>query len=140
MAPSTKATLSNKSSSVSPAAGRCAEGKCFGLAAIYALDDRGVWVRFPVTSRNFSIHQFFPTASGAHSAPYRMGTGGSFPGVNRPENESDRSLPYSAKGNNGGAVPPLPPYMFMAWCLINSGKAQFYMFPYWESNSRSSNS
>jgi hypothetical protein len=42
-----------------------------------------------------------------------MGTGGSFPG-----READYSPPSSAEVKNGGAIPPLHSYVFMAWCLI----------------------
>jgi hypothetical protein len=42
-----------------------------------------------------------------------------YPGVKRPACEADHSPPSSADVRNGGAIPPLPPYVFMAWCLIN---------------------
>jgi hypothetical protein len=44
-----------------------------GIAPGYGLDDRGVGVRVPC------LH-VVQTVSGTHSASYRMGNGGSFPG------------------------------------------------------------
>jgi hypothetical protein len=41
--------------------------------------------------------------SGTHPAPYLIGSGGSFPRVNRAERESDHS-PFSSEVKNGGAV------------------------------------
>jgi hypothetical protein len=32
--------------------------------------------------------------------------------------EADHSLPSSAEVKNGGAIPPLPHYVFMIWCVI----------------------
>jgi hypothetical protein len=43
-------------------------------------DDRGSRVQFPARARNFSLHHRVQTGSGAHQAPYPMGTGGSFSG------------------------------------------------------------
>jgi hypothetical protein len=41
------------------------------------------------------------TGSGAHPAPYPMGTGGSFPGGNaRPERDANHSPPSSAEVKN----------------------------------------
>jgi hypothetical protein len=35
--------------------------------------------------------------------------------------EADHSTPTSAEVKNGGAIPPLPPHIFMAWYLIKPG-------------------
>jgi hypothetical protein len=43
-------------------------------------DDRGSRVRFPAGAENFSLHHRVQNGSGAHAAPYPMGTRGSFPG------------------------------------------------------------
>jgi hypothetical protein len=50
-----------------------------GIALGYWLDDRGSRVRFPAGAGNFSLHRV-QNGSGAHPAPYPMGTRGSFPG------------------------------------------------------------
>jgi hypothetical protein len=42
---------------------------------------------------------------------------GCFP-VNRPGRTSDHSSPSSAKLGMRGSIPLIPPYVFMAWCLI----------------------
>jgi hypothetical protein len=46
----------------------------------YGLDDRGSRVRFPAEAGNFSLHHRVQIGSGAHSASFPMGKGGSFPG------------------------------------------------------------
>jgi hypothetical protein len=43
-----------------------------------------------------------------------MGTGGCLPGGKRQGSETDLSPPSSAEVKNGGTIPPLPPYVFMA--------------------------
>jgi hypothetical protein len=50
-----------------------------GIALGYGLDDRGSRVRFRAGAGNFFLHRV-QNGSGAHSASYPMGTGGSFPG------------------------------------------------------------
>jgi hypothetical protein len=40
------------------------------------------------------------------------------PGIKRPGREADHSSPSSAEVNMPEATPPLPQYVFMAWCLI----------------------
>jgi hypothetical protein len=51
-----------------------------GVALGYELDDRGSTVRFPVGTRNFSLHHRVQNGSGPHPAPCPMGTRGSFLG------------------------------------------------------------
>jgi hypothetical protein len=55
-----------------------------GIALGYGLDDRGFRVRFPAEAVNFSLHHRVQNGSGAHLAPYPMGTGGCFPGGKAP--------------------------------------------------------
>jgi len=47
-----------------------------------------------------------------------MGMGDTFPGVKRPRRDANHSLPSRAEVKICGAIPPLPPYVFMAWCLV----------------------
>jgi hypothetical protein len=56
----------------------------------------GAGVRVPV-GKKISLLQLIQTGSGVHPAFYKMGTGGSFPGVKRQGRESDHSLPTSAE-------------------------------------------
>jgi hypothetical protein len=51
-----------------------------GIALGYGLDSRGSRVRFPAGAGNFSLQHRVQKDSGAQSASYPMGTGGSFPG------------------------------------------------------------
>jgi hypothetical protein len=53
------------------------------------------------------LHRLFQTGSGAHAVSYRMGTGGSFPKIRRPEREADHTFPSSTDVKNGGVIPPL---------------------------------
>jgi hypothetical protein len=77
-----------------------------GIALGYRLDDRGSRVRFPAGAGNFSLHHRVQTGSGAYSASYPVGT---------------HSL--------SGAIPPLPQYSFMAWCLVKH-RDNFYLFTF----------
>jgi hypothetical protein len=51
-----------------------------GIVLGYRLDYRASRVRFPAGAGNFSLHHRVQNGSGAHPAPYPMGTNGSFPG------------------------------------------------------------
>jgi hypothetical protein len=53
-----------------------------------------------------------------------MGTGGSFPG-----NEAEHSLHLVPRSRMRGAIPPLPQYVFMAWCLVkHRDNFTFYLY------------
>jgi hypothetical protein len=88
-----------------------------GIALGYGPDDRGSRVRFPVGAGNFSLHRRVQNGSGAHPASYPMGTRGSFPEVKRQRPEADHSPPPSAEINEWSYT-SIPPYVFMAWCLV----------------------
>jgi hypothetical protein len=48
-----------------------------------------------------------------------MGTGGYFPGAERPGGEADHSPPSTAGGSgNAWSYTSTPQYVFMAWCLV----------------------
>jgi hypothetical protein len=83
-----------------------------GIATSYELDDRGVEVRVPVASRNFS----FPSRPDRLWGPptsYPMGTGSLFPGVKRQGREADHSPPISAEVKKIWIYISTPPYTFM---------------------------
>jgi hypothetical protein len=80
----------------------------------YGLDHRGSRVRFPAGAGNFSFHHRVQTGSGAHPAFYPIGTGGSFPGGVK----LTTYLHLVPRSRMRGAIPPLPQYVFMAWCLV----------------------
>jgi hypothetical protein len=50
-----------------------------GIAPDYGLDDGGSRVLFPAGAGNSSLHYRIQNGSGAHPAPYPMGTRGLFP-------------------------------------------------------------
>jgi hypothetical protein len=89
-----------------------------GIATGYGLHDRGVGVRVPVGSRIFTS-PFVQTGSWVHPTAYRMGIGGSFPGVKRQGHETDQSPPTSAEVKKMWIYTFTPPYVFMAYCLIS---------------------
>jgi hypothetical protein len=68
----------------------------YGMDGVLGFDSRR-------GAENFSLHHRVQNGSGAHPAYYPMDTRGSFPGVKRPGRE---------------AIPPLPQYVFMVWCLV----------------------
>jgi hypothetical protein len=69
---------------------------------------------FSARARAISPLHIVQTGSGAHPASYPMGTWGFFRRwVKRLEREAGHSAPSSAEFKNGGAVPPLPSYVFM---------------------------
>jgi hypothetical protein len=41
------------------------------------------------------------------------------PGIKRPGHQADHTSPSSAEVKDSGAIPPLPPYVFMKQCPIN---------------------
>jgi hypothetical protein len=68
--------------------------------------DGGIGVRVPVGSRIYFLH-VVETGPGAHPS-YRMGTGGSFPGVKRRGPEADHSPPTSVEVKKVGSILQLP--------------------------------
>jgi hypothetical protein len=70
------------------------------IVSDYGLDDREIEVRSP-TGADFSSSPCVQTGSGAHPAPYPMGTGGSFPeGKARLGRDADHLPPSSAEVKN----------------------------------------
>jgi hypothetical protein len=69
--------ISSSSSSSSSSKSR---DSSVGIALGYELDDWGSRVRFPAEAGDFSLYHRVQNGSGAHPAPYPMGTRGSFPG------------------------------------------------------------
>jgi hypothetical protein len=73
----------------------------------------------------FSIRHRVQTGSGAHSAPYSMSTGGSYPGHGV---KLTTYLHLVTMLRIHGAVPPTFQYLFMAWCSgKHSDKIYFYI-------------
>jgi hypothetical protein len=85
----------------------------------YRLDHRMIGVRSSVGAGNFSLRHSIQAGSGAHPASYPMRTTGSFPGRKAAGAWSWplTSILYRGQGMRG-AIPPLPQYVFMEWCLV----------------------
>jgi hypothetical protein len=71
-------------------------GIAVGIAIDYGLDDRGIEVRIPAGSTNFT-YLYRPTGSGAHLASFPMGTGALSHGVRRQGREADHQPTTSAE-------------------------------------------
>jgi hypothetical protein len=90
-----------------------------GIALGYRLDDRGSRVRFPAEAGNFSLHHRVQNGSGAHPASYPMDNWGSFLGGKAAGAWSWPLTSIQCRGQRiRGAIPPVPKYVFMAWCLV----------------------
>jgi len=77
----------------------------------YWLDDRVILVRFSAVAIDISPLRSVQTDPGTHSASYSVGTRGFFPRLKRPGREDDH---YPTRLNIRGAIPPFPPYAYMA--------------------------
>jgi hypothetical protein len=96
-----------------------------GTALDYELDDR--WFE----SRQGLGIFLFTTASrpalGPTQPPIQWVPGALALGVKKRVREGDQSPPSSAEVEVRGAVPPLPQFVFMAWCLFKlRDKFTFY--------------
>jgi hypothetical protein len=72
-----------------------------------------VHYNYLIWAGNFSLHHRVQNGSGAHSASCPMGTGALSLGV-----KLTTHLHLVPRSRVGGAIPPLPQYIFMAWCLV----------------------
>jgi hypothetical protein len=72
-------------------------------------------VRFLAGAGTFSPFHHSQTSSGAHQASCPMGTRAPSSG---PGNEAGHSPIFSAKVKNTWSYTTIPPYIFMAWCLV----------------------
>jgi hypothetical protein len=111
-----------------------------GIATGYGLDDRGFGFQIPIRVKNFL--NVVQAGSGAHQASYLMGTEGFFPGVKRPERETDHSPPTSAEVRKMWIYTSAPPYVhrdfiFLPLRLSVGSVNSMERSPSWEPNSRS---
>jgi hypothetical protein len=58
----------------------------------------GYGVRFPTKTKDFSLFHDFQTDSRVQTVSYKMGSGGSSPGVRRPGRETGFSTPSCPEG------------------------------------------
>jgi hypothetical protein len=96
-----------------------------GIALGYGLDDRG-----SIDSRRglgiFLFTAASGTALGPTQPPIQYVPGALSLEVKRPGHEARHSIYYRCQ-RMIGAIPPLPQYTFMAWCLV---KAQWQLYLY----------
>jgi hypothetical protein len=79
----------------------------------YGLDNQGSGIQFLAGVGNFSLHHHIQNGSGAHLASYPMGTRALSLGV-----KLTTHLHLVPRSRLHGAIPPLPQYVFIAWCLV----------------------
>jgi hypothetical protein len=80
--------------------------------------DRGSRVRFPAELGIFLFTTASRPALGPTQPPIQWVPGALSLGVKRPGREADQSPVSSAEVRMRGAIPPLPEYVLMAWCLV----------------------
>jgi hypothetical protein len=68
----------------------------------------------PGRVNKFSLLHIVQTGSGVYTTSYKMGTGGSFPGVKRQGHEADHSPLTSAEVKKMWIYTSTPPYVFTA--------------------------
>jgi hypothetical protein len=84
------------------------------IATGYGLDDQGEREFEFRQGKKFSLLHIVKTGSGVHPTSYKIGTGGSFPGVKRQERDADHSPPSSAEVKKMWSYTSIPLYVFMA--------------------------
>jgi hypothetical protein len=89
-----------------------------GIALGYGLDDRGRRVRFPAGAGNLSLHHRIQNGSGTHTDLYPRVLGALSLRVMRPGMKLTTQLHLVPMSIMRGTIPPLPQYVFMAWCLV----------------------
>jgi hypothetical protein len=90
-----------------------------GIATGYGLDGRGVGVRVPVRSRMFCSpcppdRLWEPTEPPIQLVPGALSTE-----VKRPGREAGHSPPTNVEVKKTWIYTSIPPYAFIAWCLIS---------------------
>jgi hypothetical protein len=85
-----------------------------GIAIGYGLDDQEGREFESRKGKKFLLLHIVQTCSGVQPTSYKMGTGGSFPGVKRQGRETGHSPPSSAEIKKMWIYTSTPPYVFMA--------------------------
>jgi hypothetical protein len=81
-----------------------------GIATGYRLDGRG---SIPDRGKIFLFSTAFRPPLRPTQPPIQWVPGANFTWIKRPRREADHSPPSSKEVKNGGAMPPLPPYVFL---------------------------
>jgi hypothetical protein len=93
-------------------------GSSVGIALGCGLDDRCSRVRFPAGARKFLFTTASRVALGPTQPPIQLVPGALSLGVKRLGREADHSLPSSTAVKIPRALPTVPQYAFMVWCLV----------------------
>jgi hypothetical protein len=89
-----------------------------GVALGYRLDDRDSRVRFPAAAGNFSLHHRVQNGSGTPQPPIQWVPGALSLGYSGRGMKLTTHIHLVPRSRMRGAIPPLPQYAFMAWCLV----------------------
>jgi hypothetical protein len=89
-----------------------------GTVIHYSQDNQGIGIRFLVGETDFSVLPSHQAGTGAHPASY--------PGVKRPERESDHSPPSAAEFKNVWVYTFPLPHVFMVSCLTEHRDFAFH--------------
>jgi hypothetical protein len=92
----------------------CLNQSSVGIATGYGPDDQGGREFEFRWSQTISFLHIVQIGSGVHPTSYKMGSGGSFPGVKLQGREADHSPPTSAEVKKMCIYTSTPPYVFMA--------------------------
>jgi hypothetical protein len=74
---------------------------------------RGIGVRCPAGTKDLFLYSQVQTCSGVLPSPSN-----GYNRIKRLGRKAEDSLPHSAMVKKHGGMPPVPRYLFMAWCLI----------------------
>jgi hypothetical protein len=90
-----------------------------GIAIGYGLDNRRVGVPSPGRVKNFLFSKSSRPALRSTQPPIQWVPGALSPGIERLGREADHSPPASAAVMKMFIYTSIPPYAFMAYCLIS---------------------
>jgi hypothetical protein len=97
------------------------------MALGYGLDDQGFESRQGL--RIFLFSTVSRLALGPTQPPIQLVAGALSLGVKRPGREADHSLYLMPRSRISRAIPPLPQYVFTAWCSLKAHE-QLYIFTF----------
>jgi hypothetical protein len=102
----------------------------YGITKWYSAGLRAGWsgFRVPVGARNSPLHHHVQTDAGAYPASYPVGTRSYNSGYSSRGVKLTTYFHLEPRSRMHGAIPPLPQYAFMPWCLVEA-QGQLYPLP-----------
>jgi hypothetical protein len=100
-----------------------------GIKTGYRLDSSGTGIQYPAKAMDIFLFYSVHTGSGAHPTSYPMSTGSLSSVVKIRRHEDSYHLHVSSvEIKNTWMSTATPPYVFMAWRLINSTEGYFFLY------------